>query len=208
LFPGITGGSLTADKTVAAAGEVVTVVYTPEVGYEFEAIWGYKTGDESVAVPLSCSGNVCTFTMPDYPVTVRASFKRTGGSVSYSIILPASSIGGRVTTNKATAMPGESVTLTFFPNSGYRFDAAWAYNVSNSSETVPLYCSGNVCSFTMPAYPVAITASFTRVSNSNPTPSNPGSSSQSGGGGCNVNAFGMSILTLAGLALLKKGYKQ
>jgi hypothetical protein len=67
---------LTADKTAAAAGETVTVTYNAHSGYEFEEIWGYETGNESVTIPLYCSGSVCTFTMPDYPVTVRAVFAR------------------------------------------------------------------------------------------------------------------------------------
>jgi thiol-disulfide isomerase/thioredoxin len=205
---GITGGKLTADKNTAIPGDTVTVIYTPDSGYELETIEGYKTGDKSITVPLSCSGNICTFTMPAHPVTVSVSFKKTGGSTSYPIILPASSTGGRVTTDKAVAAAGESVTLTFIPNSGYKFDTAWAYNPNNPSQTVPLSCSGNVCSFTMPAYPVTITASFTRVSNSNPIPSNPVSPNKSGGGGCNVNIVGPSILALAGLALLKKNYKR
>jgi uncharacterized protein YkwD len=52
LHAGAVGGNLTADKTTATEGEIVTVVYTPDIGYEFEAIWGYKTGDESMTVPF------------------------------------------------------------------------------------------------------------------------------------------------------------
>jgi hypothetical protein len=205
LSNGIVGGNLTTNKPTAMAGETVTVIYTAEIGYEFESIWGYKTGDESTAVPLSCSGNICTFTMPEYPVTVRASFKRADGGVRYAVTLPVTSIGGRVTTDKTLAAAGETVTLTFFPGTGYTFGTAWAYNTNRQSETIPLYCSGNVCAFTMPAYPVTIIASFTRTSS--PAP-NPGTSkNSSGGGGCNANALGIGIFALAGAVLFKRHCK-
>jgi hypothetical protein len=209
----ITGGSLTANAATAEAGETVTVVYTPEAGYELEAIWVYKTSDESTTVPFSCVGNICTFTMPDYPVTVRVSFKKTETSTSYPITLSPVT-GGNLTAGITAATAGEVVAVIYTANSGYEFQRIWGYKTGDESTTVPLSCSGNICTFTMPAYPVTITASFTRVSGSNPVPSNPVSSNpesgslNSAGGGCNVSALGVEILALAGIALLRRNRKQ
>jgi thiol-disulfide isomerase/thioredoxin len=280
----VTNGTLTPDKAAAEAGETVTVICAPDDGYEFEAIWVYKADDESVTVPLFIDGNICTFTMPDYPVTisaafkpsangyritlsyglggilrghefmtvgkaaqvfsspdigyelqsiwaykdgdvntivpldsignwhqftmpaypvmVRAEFRTAAGGYKYSIILPANPTGGRVVADKTAAAAGETVILTFIPNTGYSFNSAWAYNANNPSETVPLYCSGSICQFTMPAFPVTIVALFTSTSGSYPPPG--GSTGNGGGGGCNVSVWGMGLLALTGAALLKK----
>jgi hypothetical protein len=69
------GGSLDADRTTAEAGETVSITWVADSGYEFEAIRAYRTDDESVEVPLSCVGSVCSFTMPSYSVTVVVSFE-------------------------------------------------------------------------------------------------------------------------------------
>ncbi|GHV22266.1 hypothetical protein FACS189428_4060 [Clostridia bacterium] len=59
-----------------AAGETVTLTIAPETGYELDGdISAYKTGDTGTAVTLSGTGNSRTFTMPDYGVTVTATFK-------------------------------------------------------------------------------------------------------------------------------------
>ena len=71
------GGSISADKTDAEAGETVTLTIAPDEGYELNDISAYKTGDETTAVALSGSGDTRTFTMPEYGVTVTATFKKT-----------------------------------------------------------------------------------------------------------------------------------
>ncbi|GHT37424.1 hypothetical protein FACS189435_2410 [Bacteroidia bacterium] len=65
-----TGGSVSPSKTSAAAGETVTLTAYPASGYELSAISVFKTGYPTVSVALSG----LSFTMPDYGVTVSASF--------------------------------------------------------------------------------------------------------------------------------------
>ncbi|GHV47192.1 hypothetical protein FACS1894181_00140 [Bacteroidia bacterium] len=65
-----TGGRVSANRTSAAAGEIVTLTVTPDTGYELSAISVHKTGEVSVSVALSG----LSFTMPGYAVTVLASF--------------------------------------------------------------------------------------------------------------------------------------
>ncbi|GHT37575.1 hypothetical protein FACS189435_2880 [Bacteroidia bacterium] len=70
-----TGGSVSANKTSAAAGETVMLTVYPASGYERSAISVFKTGDATVSVSLNgFNGLNGSFTMPDYGVTVYASF--------------------------------------------------------------------------------------------------------------------------------------
>ncbi|MDR2127120.1 MAG: C10 family peptidase, partial [Prevotellaceae bacterium] len=70
-----TNGSVSADKTLAAAGETVTLTVTPDSGYELDTVFVHKDNNESITVPLSGSGNVRSFTMPQYGVAVSAAFE-------------------------------------------------------------------------------------------------------------------------------------
>ena len=70
-------GSVSADKASTQQGETVTLTITPSACYELESIIAYKTGEQTMIVPLSGSGNTRTITMPAYAVSVRATFKKT-----------------------------------------------------------------------------------------------------------------------------------
>ncbi|GHT65660.1 hypothetical protein FACS189452_00160 [Bacteroidia bacterium] len=72
----LSNGSVSADKADYEAGETVTLTIAPDAGYELKTISAHKTGDVSVTVPLTVL-NVLTrnFTMPDYGVTVAATFQ-------------------------------------------------------------------------------------------------------------------------------------
>ncbi|GHV47228.1 hypothetical protein FACS1894181_00250 [Bacteroidia bacterium] len=73
-----TGGSVSANKALAAAGETVTLTVYPAGGYELGAISVFKTGYPTVSVGLNgfngVNGLNGDFIMPDYAVTVSASF--------------------------------------------------------------------------------------------------------------------------------------
>ena len=65
-----TNGKVESDKTVAAAGETITLTITPETGYEVEKITVTYGEDQEVAVSADN-----TFTMPASTVTVTVTFK-------------------------------------------------------------------------------------------------------------------------------------
>ncbi|GHV48159.1 hypothetical protein FACS1894181_03190 [Bacteroidia bacterium] len=71
-----TVGSVSANKASAAAGEIVTLTVYPAGGYELGDIRVHKTGEVSVSVGLNGFNgfNGLNFTMPDFDVTVLASF--------------------------------------------------------------------------------------------------------------------------------------
>jgi len=70
-------GTVSANKANYEEGETVTLTITPDAGYELATIAAFKTGDISTIVALSGSGDTRTFTMPDYGVTVTATFQKT-----------------------------------------------------------------------------------------------------------------------------------
>ena len=70
------GGSISTDKTAAIDGATVALTVMPEEGYELDMISVYKTGEETINTTLSGLENIRTFTMPEYDVTVTATFKK------------------------------------------------------------------------------------------------------------------------------------
>ena len=68
---GLEHGSITA-PTKAAKGSTVTIIAKPDAGYTVDTWSAWKTGSPATTVNVSQGG---TFTMPDYAVTVSATFK-------------------------------------------------------------------------------------------------------------------------------------
>lgn len=66
----IENGTVTASAASIAAGNTVTLTVTPDAGYQLDELTVYKTGDISTEVTVTNN----TFTMPEYAVTVTASF--------------------------------------------------------------------------------------------------------------------------------------
>ena len=78
----LSNGTVTANPTSATAGEAVTLTITPANNYEPDVISASKTGEPATIVALAGSGITRTFTMPDYGVTVTATFKKTANLVA------------------------------------------------------------------------------------------------------------------------------
>ena len=78
---------------------------------------------------------------------------------TYAVSASTSVENGQVTVDKASAAAGETVTITVTPNDGYRLKSGTlkaTYN--NGTSDVELDITNN--QFTMPAYPVSVTAQF------------------------------------------------
>ena len=65
-----TNGKVTASHTSAAKDEQITLTVEPDSGYVLESLVAYNSTDESIKVEIENN----SFTMPDYDVTVKASF--------------------------------------------------------------------------------------------------------------------------------------
>ena len=139
----VTNGSISADPTCALQGTTINLTATPANGYEFGSWSVYKTGDTNTTVAVN--GN--SFTMPNYSVTVSATFVLgpteltvyNGTSTNQYIpmygyyfddytksecIIPASQL---------TAMTGCSVSaITFYPSSVATTNSTW----TSTSQTV------------------------------------------------------------------------
>ena len=97
---GLSHGSVAADKVAARPGETVTLTATPETGYELDEWSVFKTGEETTKVTVT--GN--SFVMPDYDVTVSASFSEqsSGGTEKTSTLTFTKACGGGGTADDGT----------------------------------------------------------------------------------------------------------
>ena len=146
------GGSVTADYSSAPAGQTVTLTVTPDTRYRVASIVVHRTGVVSDVVTLTTvAGSDPTFVMPGFDVTVTTVFERS----SYDISIHPSSTG-RVSTDKTSAAPGETVTLTVTPVTGDEL-------VSISATSVTLNGGGSTYTFTMPSLDVTVTATFRKT---------------------------------------------
>jgi hypothetical protein len=94
-----------------AAGTSVTLTIDPATGYELAAISAYRTDIQETAVALTGSGNTRTFTMPDYGVTVAATFTKTQAQLDKEAVAAAKAAveGGAYSVAQATANEATSV---------------------------------------------------------------------------------------------------
>ena len=79
---GLEHGSITAPAK-AAKGSTVTIIAKPETGYTVDTWSAWKTDSPATTVSVSDKG---TFTMPDYAVTVSATFKEGAGAGEFAKI--------------------------------------------------------------------------------------------------------------------------
>ena len=153
--------------TSADEDDVVYIAATPNTGYGFTSWSVYKTGDAETTVTLSddddADNKTRKFTMPAYPVTVGATFTAINYNVTHSAATGGSytiKVGdAEATDDNTTANYGQTVVLAATPSSGYVFGAWDVYKTGESTTKVSV--SNNT--FTMPAYAVTVSASFTAI---------------------------------------------
>lgn len=145
-----TNGSITTDANSAYEGQTITLNAFPASGYELDTWNVYKTGSPSTSVTVSSNN---TFTMPDFAVTVSATFKRN--ATQYTINLATTS-HGTISASATTALSGTSITLSAQPANGYELYAWYVYKTGNQNTTVDVTSN----SFTMPAFNVTVFATF------------------------------------------------
>ncbi len=150
---GLQHGSVSAPES-AMEGTTVAISATPEPGYMVGTYTVYRTGSPSTTVTVSSNG---TFTMPDYAVTVSATFVEN--NTYYDIALGAVSHGS-IGASSTSAKSGTSITLTADPDNGYSLYAWYVFKTGDMGTTVNV--SGN--SFVMPAFDVTVMATFVQGS--------------------------------------------
>lgn len=165
----ISGGvSATDPSTSAIVGSTVTV--TPnaaEEGYELSEVWWMAaegtTGD-TTKYPIKLNGDKYQFTMPEYNVTVGATFTEIvtpPEPVKHSITTAQSSYG-TIGADKQQAAEGETVNVTVTTITDYVVSKVY-YTDYYNTVNVPLTGSNGSYTFVMPAYNVEIHAEYTYV---------------------------------------------
>jgi uncharacterized repeat protein (TIGR02543 family) len=142
-------GSISAPAT-AVEGTTVNLSATPDMGYMLDSWDVYKTGEPSTKVFVTNS----SFVMPSYDVTVSATFTEntTQYAITYATGLSHGSVSG-----PSSSLSGATVTLSNMPDNGYSLYSYYVYETGNINNIV---YSGSGSTFTMPAYPVTVSASF------------------------------------------------
>ena len=135
-------GTISA-PTQAYAGSTVTLTATPETGYCLSS-WTVKKGNTNITVTNN------QFTMPEGDVTVTATF------VQGLAVTLASVNHGTISADPLYALQGMTINLTATPAAGYEFGSWSVYKTGDTNTTVAV----NGDSFTMPNYPVTVSANF------------------------------------------------
>ena len=82
-------GSVSAYKTEYAAGEIITLTISPDVGYELDKITAFQTNKEETNVMIDEEDGIYTFMMPAHNVTVTATFKKTQATLDAEAVATA-----------------------------------------------------------------------------------------------------------------------
>ena len=129
----------------AYASATVTLEATPETGYCFSS-WTVKKGNTNIPVTNN------QFTMPEGDVTVTATF------VPGMEITLASVMHGTISADPMYALQGNTINLTATPATGYNLESWIVYKTGDVNTTVTVTDN----SFTMPNYPVTVSAIFSK----------------------------------------------
>lgn len=147
---GLSHGSISAPAT-ALKGSTVSITTTPDPGYMVSSYSAYKTGSPSTTVSVSSNG---TFIMPDYDVTVSATFVINN---TYYNITTATVNHGTIQVSNTSAKSGTIITMTATPDNGYNLYSWYVYKTGDMNNSVYAGTNG---SFVMPAFDVTVNATF------------------------------------------------
>ena len=149
----IKNGTISGITSPAAIGSDVSFTLAPtDDTYKLDSYKVFKTGDEATTVGVTENNGTYTFTMPDYPVTVSATFVKKTHAVTVEI--QGETAGGAVSINKTSPVTvGEEVQVTVDTNANYVL-ASLTMNDTNIMSSK---------SFTMPNKAVTIKAVFEKT---------------------------------------------
>ena len=150
----IENGTITIDpnQTLYQEGTAITVKANPNSDYQLKAgslQYSYVENGETKTMSIENG----SFTMPAADVTITAQFELIP-PVTYTITIDPNIQNGRVTSDKAQAAAGETITLTVTPADGYELSELY-YMIGTGKTSI----TGTT--FTMPAADVTVHATFT-----------------------------------------------
>jgi hypothetical protein len=148
-----TGGSVTASRAEAAAGDTVTLTIHREPGYSLTALRFVPA-----LTPEWVAANTRTFTMPAAAVTITPVF--TFGAQTYEVRVGQVGAGGSIAITPAGPQAeGQDITVTAAPEPGYEL-AALTVTRFDTDAQVAVSGTGNTRTFTLPDSHVTVSASF------------------------------------------------
>ena len=121
-------GTVSADRPKAIEGQQVILHAQPEPKYMVDRYSVYKTGSPNDTVPV----NDTVFQMPDFDVTVTASF-RTALKVSVD-----TTSHGTVAVTDSLALPGQNIGIIVKPEQGYQLNDLTVVSDSDPLTTAPV----------------------------------------------------------------------
>ena len=154
------GGTVTASPSSGSEGDKVNLSYTVNSGYIFRRFIVSKTSDNSEVSVINGSSlegqEAWYFNMPDGDVTVTAEF-----AAAHAITVNTPENGS--ITAPASAAAGDTVQFTVGANSGYEVKDCTVTKTGDSGVSVSTSIifndpDGKMYSFTMPDYPVTVSA--------------------------------------------------
>lgn len=136
-------GNISAPE-MAYGSQTITLTATPETGYCLSS-WEVRDANNNL---ITVTNN--QFVMPESNVTVSATFEEG------LAITMASVMNGTISADPNYALQGTTVNLTATPATGYNFNSWIVYKTGDVNTTVAVTDN----SFTMPNYPVTVSAIF------------------------------------------------
>ena len=144
--------SVQSGFNASAPGKLITLNIMPQSGCALVSI--NATRDSETSTPLMGNGNTRTFTMPADNVTITAVFQKMP---EYTITVTQTEYG-TLSSDKATAIQGETVTLTIVPDPECSLISV---EVKAGTATVSVtQVNATTRTFVMPAVNVAASAKF------------------------------------------------
>lgn len=140
-------GKIISTEEKAIEGKQIALRSQPDEGYLVEKVTVYRTGNRNETVEANKSG----FKMPDYDVTVTATF-----ALAYKIGIKDSIPHGSVSADKREAIAGDKVNLKAQGDPGYALERFVVVKAANPKDSLSVEES----SFTMPKYDVTVSAVF------------------------------------------------
>ena len=152
---GAENGEVAANVSSAKAGETVIISVNPAADHILKAL-SVRTSENKVVAVAEVEKNIYSFVMPEFDVTVSASFKREAFDVNI-----ASVTGGTVAiAEPGTYKKGETVTLTVAAKADYKFKSL---SVKSGDTVIETKNNGATYTFTMPAAEVEVKATFEAI---------------------------------------------
>ena len=124
----IKNGTVKADRYKAVEGQQVTLEAQGENDFVLDKFIVYRTGNRNDTVPV----NKTTFQMPNYDVTVTATF-RNALRVSVDSVA-----NGTIQVTDSLVKPGDNVGIIVRPDKGYQLDDLRVVSDRDSTESAPV----------------------------------------------------------------------